>query len=203
LVDRLPPISQLPSEARESGNRRSAPAAAACTAASRQPASTVSVLLAVSISRMRFRRERLMTTACAVVQRRGAADQAGVAALRHHRDAFLRAQRDHRGDLLGIEVVHVAVGNAHAGEFADFEVFAVRDVHQAVDFRRVGLAAGDSALLVDLLDQHLDLAADPAFEALRADVLLQLHQALPALFAQFLFGTGSGSLLASAPSTGE
>ena len=62
LVDRLPPIWQLPSDASDNGKSRSMFAAASCTAASVQPASTTRVLLAASDSRMRFRRPRLMTT---------------------------------------------------------------------------------------------------------------------------------------------
>ena len=47
----LPPTVQLPCEPRVSGNSRSTPAAAACTSASTQPASTVIVPPTASTSR--------------------------------------------------------------------------------------------------------------------------------------------------------
>src|SRR5580704_6590385 len=61
LVDKLPPIWQLPSAPRLSGNKRSASAAAWCKCASTQPASTVIVKLRGSIARMRFMRPRART----------------------------------------------------------------------------------------------------------------------------------------------
>src|SRR3989449_10111260 len=54
LVERLPPIWQLPSAASESGNSRPASSAARCTLASTQPASTVIVSLRRSRPRTRF-----------------------------------------------------------------------------------------------------------------------------------------------------
>jgi hypothetical protein len=62
LVERLPPISQLPSAPSESGKRRPASSATRCSAASTQPASTVIVLLAGSSARTLFMRERFTIT---------------------------------------------------------------------------------------------------------------------------------------------
>ena len=57
LVPRLPPIVQVPSDASESGNRRSAPSAASCARSRVTPASTVMVSESGSTSRMRSMRE--------------------------------------------------------------------------------------------------------------------------------------------------
>jgi len=62
LVERLPPISQLPCAPRESGKKRPCSLATPCSDSSTQPASTVIVLLLVSTPRTRFMRERLITT---------------------------------------------------------------------------------------------------------------------------------------------
>ena len=62
LVERLPPIWQLPSAARLRGKRRPTSRAAACTSASTQPASTVMVWSTGSRSRTRFMRDRERTT---------------------------------------------------------------------------------------------------------------------------------------------
>src|SRR6516165_8646793 len=64
LVDRLPPIWQLPSAPRLNGNSRSASAAACCRSARMQPASTVIVKLTGSIARIRFMRPSARTTLC-------------------------------------------------------------------------------------------------------------------------------------------
>ena len=61
LVERLPPIWQLPSAPRLSGNSRSAAAAAWCRSARMQPASTVIVKLVGSMARMRFIRPSATT----------------------------------------------------------------------------------------------------------------------------------------------
>src|SRR5207237_566446 len=61
LVERLPPIWQLPSAASESGNRRPTSSAACCTLASTQPASTVMVSFRRSMLRMRFMRPSAST----------------------------------------------------------------------------------------------------------------------------------------------
>ncbi len=53
LVERLPPMVQLPSAPSDSGNRRSTAAAASCAVASTTPASHVMVLERGSTSRMR------------------------------------------------------------------------------------------------------------------------------------------------------
>ena len=62
LVARLPPIVQLPSAPRESGNSRPAAAAASCTVCRTTPASTVIVSLAASIPRIRRIRVSESTT---------------------------------------------------------------------------------------------------------------------------------------------
>src|SRR5215831_9463314 len=61
LVDRLPPIWQLPSAPRLSGNSRSTSAAASCSCARMHPASTVIVKLTGSIARIRFMRPSATT----------------------------------------------------------------------------------------------------------------------------------------------
>src|SRR5208282_126504 len=73
LVDRLPPIWQLPSAPRLNGNSRLASAAACCRSARMQPASRGDA----------------------------ATDEAGVAALRHDRQLRLGADPHHRGHLRG------------------------------------------------------------------------------------------------------
>ena len=62
LVDRLPPMVQLPSDASDNGKRRPAAAAASCVAASVTPASTVIVALAVSSARTASMRVSATTT---------------------------------------------------------------------------------------------------------------------------------------------
>lgn len=58
-----PPIWQLPSAARDSGNNRPTSSAASCKACKTHPASTVMVLLSGSMARILFKRERLISTA--------------------------------------------------------------------------------------------------------------------------------------------
>ena len=106
LVDRLPPIVQLPSAASDSGNMRPSSAAACWTAASGTPASTVSVAFAASTARTRFIRDEREDDRVAAVVRRRAAALAGVAALRHDRNAEVGAGAHDRGDLLGAARAH-------------------------------------------------------------------------------------------------
>ena len=101
LVDRLPPIVQLPSDASDSGNWSPAAAAASCTAASGRPASTVIVALAASSARTRVIRASDSTISSRGCVRRRAAAQSGVAALRHDRNAESGAGADDRRDLVG------------------------------------------------------------------------------------------------------
>src|SRR5690606_3622185 len=86
----------------------------------------------------------------------------------------------------GVEVVDVAIGDAHTRELADLEVFAVGDDDHAVDLGRIRAGTGERTLLVDVVDEHVDLAVDPAFETLRGDILLEGHQAHAAFVAHFL-----------------
>ena len=87
---------QLPSAPSDSGNSRSTSAARCCAICSTTPASQVMVLEAVSISRILSRRRSETTTS--PLMRRLAADEAGVAALRHERDAVLVGKLADRGD---------------------------------------------------------------------------------------------------------
>jgi hypothetical protein len=104
--------------------------------------------------------------------------------------------------IVGVEIVHVAIDDADFGKFADIQVMAIGDVHQAIDIGRIALRAGDGALLVDLVDQHLDAAVDHALEALGGDVFLVAQQARLALLAH-LVGQRAGQLVGAAPATGE
>ena len=70
-------------------------------------------------------------------------------------------------DGLGVEVVVVGIDHAHPEEIARLGVEEAVEIDQPVDFRRIGLRAGDRALLVDLVDQHLDDAVDLARPACR------------------------------------
>ncbi len=63
MVDRLPPIWQLPSEPMRSGKSHLASWATARAWLSVRPASTVMVAFTASTARTRFRRDRLSTTA--------------------------------------------------------------------------------------------------------------------------------------------
>src|SRR5271166_4982125 len=101
LVDKLPPIWQLPSAPRLSGNSRSTAAAASCKWARMQPASTVIVKLTGSIARTRVHAAEGEDDVLPVLGRDAAADEAGVAALRHDRQPRLGADPHHRRDLLG------------------------------------------------------------------------------------------------------
>jgi hypothetical protein len=87
LVASTPPICALPSLPIDSGSRQPAAAAACCAAHPRQPRQAEHDLPAV-------------------LRRRGTADHAGVAALRHDGHALLRAQPHHRGDLGGVGRAH-------------------------------------------------------------------------------------------------
>ena len=98
LVARLPPMVQEPSEARKRGNRRPARSASACALARTMPASTVIVLEARSISRkvrMRCSDSTIAVGAAGDL----AADEAGIAALRHDRRSRLAAKPHDGGDL--------------------------------------------------------------------------------------------------------
>ena len=98
LVERLPPMVQLPSAASDSGNSRSISAAFCCATCSTTPASQVMVLEAASISRILSSR-RIETTTSPL---RGlAADQAGIAALRHQRDSVFAGELADRRDFRG------------------------------------------------------------------------------------------------------
>ena len=100
LVDRLPPIWQLPWEPRLRGKKRCARSAASCTCARTQPASAISESLATSTPRMRLSRSSDSTICCAALIGRRAAAVAGVAPVRYHADARTRRRREHPRDLL-------------------------------------------------------------------------------------------------------
>ena len=67
------------------------------------------------------------------------------------------------------------------------QAIAVGDKHQAVDFRRVGVAAAYRAFLVDFVHQHGHGLPDAGGQAAGADFGLQLHQARLAVFFYFFW----------------
>ena len=97
MVEMLPPMVHVPSDASDSGNSRSAASAAACASPSVTPDSQIITLLSVSTSRIA--RKRWVETMISVAAQVGrlAADEPGVAALRHHANSRLVAEgRDAR-----------------------------------------------------------------------------------------------------------
>ena len=103
---------QLPSAARLNANSKPSCAAASCTFCSTQPASTVIVRFATSMLRTRCIRPQAQHDLRAAGVGHGAADQAGVAALRDDRGSVLAAQADDARHLVGRRGAHDGKGLA-------------------------------------------------------------------------------------------
>src|SRR5262245_27049054 len=86
------------------------------------------------------------------------------------------------------EIVVFGLRDSHpplvAWRHAGFE----RDIDVSVDLRRIPWRARDDllGLIVDLIDEDFGFAANLVTQELGADPLLGLHEAVPALFLEFL-----------------
>ena len=86
------------------------------------------------------------------------------------------------------------MGDARPDDVPRLEVGVAVEEYAAVDLRRVPLRAAERAFLVDLVDDDVDLAPDHAGEALLAHLFCRRHEAVPALFLDFL-GHGAGEIV--------
>src|SRR6476660_5518337 len=80
-----------------------------------------------------------------------------------------------------VKVVGVGALDLHSSNLADAERPMARDLDGAVDLGRIALGAALPTIRADLIDDHRLTRPDFAFEALRRDRLLTLHQPVPAV----------------------
>src|SRR4029077_8750837 len=85
-------------------------------------------------------------------------------------------------DRRAVQIVVVGALDLHGCNFADAQRPMAGDVDRAVDLRRVGLAAALGNRRADLVDDDALAVADFALEPLARNLLLALHEAVPALF---------------------
>ena len=81
---------------------------------------------------------------------------------------------------MGAAMLLCPLGDAHADLVAWIDVGA-GDKHAAIDFWSISVAAGNGALVVDFIDQHVHLLADLELQAGGADGLLVGHETVPAI----------------------
>lgn len=88
-----------------------------------------------------------------------------------------------RRQCIAKQIVLVAVGdfNIHQIAHLQAELATVLDVHQPIDFRRIGTRAGHRDVVFDHIHQALLHAADLGFQTQRRDLRLLGHEARQAL----------------------
>src|SRR5690606_35608488 len=80
-----------------------------------------------------------------------------------------------------VQIVHIAIGNAHTGELSDLQMLSAGNHDKTVDLRGVGTGTSDRTVFVDLINKNIHLAIDPALQALGGNIILERHQAHAAL----------------------
>src|SRR6056297_2530743 len=94
---------------------------------------------------------------------------------------------------LAEQVVAVAAGDPDVDEIAGIDAGRALDEHIAVDLGRVAVASADHGITLNRIDDDRLQVAYPTDQPGFADALLVLHEAMPALFLDFLgYRAGQG-----------